>query len=247
MALLVVETMARLRLLSPLMVPAPSTVFSFLIKDTFSGDLLKHSATSLGLLVFGLVFAIGLALVLAFVGNHIRLIDDLMDGLCALLSPIPSAAVLPLMIIWFGIGTQASLAVLVHAVLWPYYQTIRQGMKNQPKIYNQVAEAYGIKGLMKFIHIDLFAILATALDGLRGAWGRAWRALITTEMIFGAIGKSGGIGWYILKSRVFMDTPRLYTGILVVVLIGLLTERVVFDQLASHTLVKWGLMEGYHD
>ena len=71
-------------------------------------------------------------------------------------------------------------------------------------------------------------------------WARAWRALISAEMVFGAVGSKGGIGWYLLNQRTFMDTSGLFAGIILVILIGIFVEDVVFGAIESRTLKKWG-------
>ncbi|MCK8058186.1 MULTISPECIES: ABC transporter permease [unclassified Fusibacter] len=245
--LVLLEVAVRLGVISKLYFPAPTSILTSLIEDLVSGQLIGHVVTSLVLLIIGLFLSCVLSIILAMLSEKSKRFQEVCVGLSSIASPIPGAAILPLFIIWFGIGTSASLAVIMHAVVWPYYKTLHIAMKSQPPIYKQVAQAYGIKGLRKFLLVDAYAILASALDGFRAAWARAWRALITTEMIFGAIGNSGGIGWYIFKSRVFMDTSRLYAGLLIVVLIGYLTETYLFDLIESKTLVKWGMMEASDD
>ena len=87
--------------------------------------------------------------------------------------------------------------------------------------------------------ILLPAAFSQALAGLRVGWARAWRALIGAEMVFGAIGATGGLGWFIFKQRAMMNTPALFAGIVLVAGLGMAVEGLVFDRLERATLRKW--------
>jgi NitT/TauT family transport system permease protein len=79
------------------------------------------------------------------------------------------------------------------------------------------------------------------LAGVKTGWARAWRAIIGAEMVFGAAGGTGGIGWFIFTKRVFMDTAGMFAGIFVIILIGILVEELILDQLEKKTVKKWGM------
>ena len=93
--------------------------------------------------------------------------------------------------------------------------------------------------LAVIIQILLPAAFSQALAGLRVGWARAWRALIGAEMVFGAIGATGGLGWYIFKQRAMMNTPGLFAGVLLVTVVGMAVEGLLFDPLERRTLRKW--------
>lgn len=91
------------------------------------------------------------------------------------------------------------------------------------------------------LEIRLKASLAYLISGLKIGWARGWRAFISAEMVFGAVGKHGGIGWYILTQRTFMNTAGLFAGMILVIVIGIVVEDVVFAGLERRTLEKWGM------
>ena len=93
----------------------------------------------------------------------------------------------------------------------------------------------------RFLKITLPASLPYFLAGSRIAFARSWRALISAEMIFGAAGGKGGIGWFLYNKRVFMDSSGLFAGLLVIVVAGILTEEVFFTILENKTVKKWGM------
>ena len=86
-----------------------------------------------------------------------------------------------------------------------------------------------------------FAVLPDLIVGLRVGWGRAWRALIGAEMIFGMIGALGGLGYYIYNARAYANITNVMSGIIVIVIIGVIFESVLFKQLEKRTIMKWGM------
>ena len=91
------------------------------------------------------------------------------------------------------------------------------------------------------VEIRLRASLGYLISGLRIGWARGWRAFISAEMVFGAVGAKGGIGWYILTQRTFMNTAGLFAGIILVIFIGMLVEDGLFSVIEKCTLTKWGM------
>jgi NitT/TauT family transport system permease protein len=79
------------------------------------------------------------------------------------------------------------------------------------------------------------------LAGLKSGWARGWGAAISAEMIFGASGGIGGIGWYIFNKRVFMDTAGVYAGLLIIIAVGIFVEDFVFGKIEKNTINKWGV------
>jgi NitT/TauT family transport system permease protein len=117
------------------------------------------------------------------------------------------------------------------------------GFKATPKVYSDVGRNIGLNrlALLKEIHIP--ASLPYLISGFKIAWARAWRALISAEMVFGAVGGKGGLGWYIFKQRVFMDTAGMFAALAVIMLIGILVEEVMFEKVEGLTIRKWGMTE----
>jgi NitT/TauT family transport system permease protein len=90
------------------------------------------------------------------------------------------------------------------------------------------------------LHVVLPAVFPSFLTGVRTGWARSWRALIAAEMVFGAAGFFGGIGWYIFERRVYMDTAGLYAGLALVMAAGVLFDALLFGSLERFTDRRWG-------
>ena len=219
--LLLWELFCRISNVSPLLVPSPEQVCATLIQGITQGDLIWQSAYSLGIIAFSLIISAVLAVVLALFSRQSRLIYSLVDTLTALAHPLPGLALLPLIIMWFGTGTGAVTAIVVHSALWPVLVNLLAGFNAVPGIYEDMGRSLSMS--------------------LRIGWARGWRAFISAEMVFGAVGAKGGIGWYILTQRTFMNTAGLFAGIILVIFIGMLVEDGLFSVIEKCTLTKWGM------
>jgi len=131
----------------------------------------------------------------------------------------------------------------VHSVLWPLLLNLTAGFRATPAIYLELARNYGLSSAAITWEIRVKSALSYIISGLKIGWARAWRSLISAEMVFGAVGAKGGVGWYILTQRTFMNTAGLFAGIVVVVAIGVLVEDVLFAQLEKRTIKKWGMAQ----
>lgn len=220
---------------SPLLLPRVETVARVLAEGFAMGTLLGQTLFSLGVIVLGLLIAAALALLMAVAAQLWPFADRLSDALTVMAHPLPGMALLPLIVIWFGTGTPAVTVVIVHACLWPLLVSLQSGMRDAPPLYTDVGRNLSMSRVGIVLEILLPAALSQAVTGLRIGWARAWRALISAEMVFGAIGAYGGLGWYIFKQRAMMNTAGLFAGIVTVAVIGMAVEGLVFERLERRT------------
>lgn len=148
--------------------------------------------------------------------------------MAAALHPLPGVALLPVVVIWAGVGLRAVFLIIIHAVLWSLFLNIRSGFRTVDRALVETARNEGATDFQVFRLVLLPCSTEALTTGLQVGWSRGWRALIGAEMVFGAISSLGGIGWYIFERRAFMDTPGIYAGILVVALTGAVVEQLVF-------------------
>lgn len=241
MLLLLWEAGVKLSHVSPLLFPSVEEVFKTLISDLFSGDLLSQTASSLWIIGLGMTLAAILAVVLSLLSLIHPAADGLIDTVTTIAHPLPGLALLPLIIIWFGTGNGAVTAIVVHSALWPLLLNLLTGFENTPSIYTDVGKNLSMSQMSITLEIRLRYALPYLIAGLKIGWARAWRAFISAEMVFGAVGSKGGLGFYILTQRTFMDTAGLFAGIIVVIVIGILVEDILFSFIEKKTIRKWGL------
>lgn len=235
------EAGVKLLHVSPLLFPSVEEVATVLYKGIVSGDLVWQSLYSLWIIGISLVISAVLAVILAMCSTGSRTAASLIDTLTALAHPLPGLALLPLIIMWFGTGTGAVTAIVVHSALWPVLVNLLAGFKAMPSIYEDIGRCLSMTPASITLEIRMRASLGYLISGLKIGWARGWRAFISAEMVFGAVGAKGGIGWYILTQRTFMNTAGLFAGIILVIAIGMMVEDVLFAYVEKHTLEKWGM------
>lgn len=226
---------------SPLLFPSVEDVGIALYKGAVSGDLIWQSAYSLGIIGLSLVISLFLALILALMASGSRAAASFIDTLTTLAHPLPGLALLPLIIMWFGTGSGAVTAIVVHSALWPVLVNLMAGFQASPSIYEDIGRNLSMSPASITLEIRLRASLGFLISGMKIGWARGWRAFISAEMVFGAVGDKGGIGWYILTQRTFMNTAGLFAGIVLVIVIGMAVEDGMFSAIEKSTLAKWGM------
>jgi NitT/TauT family transport system permease protein len=205
-----------------------------------SGELPAKAAVSLSLLLQGYALGAAAAFVLTSLAVSTRLGRDLLAALTSMFNPLPAIALLPLALLWFGLGRGSLVFVLVHAVLWPLALATLSGFQSVPETLRMAGRNYGLRGLRFVLQILVPSALPSILSGLRIAWAFAWRTLIAAELFFGASSGRGGLGWAIFQARNELQTDQVFAGLATVVLIGWLVERLVFDTVERLTVRRWG-------
>lgn len=235
------ELIARSGRYDPLIFPSLKEIGKALISSFREGALLQQSAYTLKLIFEGFLLALGIALLLSVLAFSSTVFAGLVETLLAVAHPLPGLALLPLVILWLGTGAPSIVFIIVHSVVWPLLLNMLAGFKSIPKLYEQMGQNYELNRLQIVIHILIPASFPYFLAGLKTGWARAWRAVIGAEMVFGAAGGTGGIGWFIFTKRVFMDTAGMFAGIFMIILIGVLVEDLLLSQLEKRTVKKWGM------
>ena len=206
-----------------------------------SGELLEKVAISLSVLVKGYLVGIALAFALTTLAVSTQLGRDLLSTLTSMFNPLPAIALLPLLLLWFGLGENSLIFVLVHSVLWALALNTYAGFLGVSETQRMAGRNYGLKGLRFVLFILIPAALPSILAGLKIGWAFAWRTLIAAELVFGASSGKGGLGWYIFQNRNELYTDKVFAGLAAVILIGLLVENLVFATVERLTVKRWGM------
>ena len=237
---LIWELYAR-RIDNPLILPTFSATVNTFISDLMSGVLVDRIITSLRSLLLGYVAGLVLAALFTTIAVSTRIGSDLLSTLTAMFNPVPAIALLPLALIWFGLGVPSLVFVIVHSVLWAVALNTLTGFRSVPETLRMSGRNYGLHGIKYVALILIPAAFPSILAGLKIGWAFAWRTLIAAELVFGVSSRSGGLGWYIFEARAELETSRVFAGLLAVILIGLAVEAVIFRFIERRTVVRWGM------
>lgn len=188
----------------------------------------------------GLLIGIILALILSgacMVSVSFRRIYSLV---IAVMDLLPGVAMLPVVIIIFGISPGVIVFLVVHSVLWPMSRNVLDGFLAVPRIYVEAGKNIGLRGISLLLGVYLPASVTYVISGLKVGWARAWRGLISAEMIFG-IASCPGIGLYINQMRVNLNNAEMYATLLVIIIIGLIVQYGILVPIENRTVKKWGM------
>ena len=224
-----------------LLFPLLSQTLASLFNGMTSGVLPKRVGNSLFVLLQGYAIGIAGAMVLAAVAATTRLGADLLDLLTAVFNPLPAIALLPLALMWFGLGNGSLVFVLVHSVMWPMALNAHSGFRSVSPTLRMVGRNVGLRGLRYTTAILVPGAFPSLLAGLKIGWAFAWRTLIAAELVFGVSSGSGGLGWFIYEKKNQLDISAVFAGLLTVILIGLLIEGLLFRWIEERTVRRWGM------
>jgi NitT/TauT family transport system permease protein len=229
---------------NPLLFPTFTDTMEAWWDGIVSGVIPSRLIVTLRMLVMG--YALGLALAAVFVTLAVstRFGTDLLSTLTAMFNPLPAIALLPLALLWFGLGAPSIVFVIVHSVLWAVALNTHAGCTAVSETLRMAGQTFGLTGFRFVVKILMPAAFPAILSGLKIGWAFAWRTLIAAELVFGVSSGSGGLGWYIFENRNLLDTANVFAGLLTVMAVGLLVEGVIFRTIEIKTIRRWGMQHG---
>tara|TARA_R110000772_G_scaffold49123_4_gene112484 strand:+ start:40754 stop:41653 length:900 start_codon:yes stop_codon:yes gene_type:complete len=206
--------------------------------------MIKNSMT---VLLTGYVIGLVIATLLTTAAIMTRFGSDVLSTLTAMLNPLPAIALLPLALLWFGLGSNSVVFTLLHSVIWPVALNAHTGFMGVSDTQRMVGRNYGLKGVSYVVKLLIPAAFPSILMGLKVGWAYAWRTLIAAELVFGgAIAdtsgtQSGGLGWFVFANQMDMQIPYVFAGLFTVILVGVLVESLIFSTIETRTIRRWGM------
>jgi NitT/TauT family transport system permease protein len=226
---------------NPLLFPPFSATLGAFCENLLNGIIPARVYVSIGTLLIGYGIGIALAAVLTTIAIGSQIGTDLLETLTSMFNPLPAIALLPLALIWFGLGEGSIVFVLVHSVLWAIALNTHSGFRAVSNTLRMVGLNYGLRRLRLVWMILIPAAFPSILTGLKVGWAFAWRTLIAAELVFGVSSGSGGLGWFIFENRNALETANVFAGLFTVIMIGLFVENVIFATIERKTVRRWGM------
>lgn len=238
--LVVWEIASRAGLVASYILPPFSKVIATLYSEMTSGSLLIMIGRSLLRLLVAVAASLGLSTIIIVLCIKFRSFKNFYDLLSSIMNAVPSMAILPLIIMWFGIDNTSIMLMVAHSVVWTFTIYLNEGIAALSKIYRDFADNIELSVVSRVKDIYLPALLPNIVSGLKVVWARAWRSLIGAEIVFGTIGRNGGLGYFINMNRLNGNMSKVLVGIIIIAAIGLLVEALVFRPIMKK-LKKWGM------
>lgn len=229
---------------APLMFPTFLDTIDALKTGIVSGVIPQRLFVTLQTLILG--YALGLIIAALFTSLAVttRIGTDLLSTLTAMFNPLPAIALLPLALLWFGLGRPSLIFVIIHSVLWAVALNMHSGFLSVSETQRMAGRTFGLSGLRLVLKVLVPAAFPAILAGLKIGWAFAWRTLIAAELVFGVSSGQGGLGWYIFENRNTLDTASVFAGLLTVMAVGLFVEGVIFRAIEAKTVRRWGMQRG---
>ncbi|WP_024548712.1 aliphatic sulfonate ABC transporter permease SsuC [Siccibacter turicensis] len=219
--------------LSTRILPSPEGVVKAFWSLSASGELWQHLTISSWRALIGFSIGGSLGLLLGLISGLSRWGERLLDTSIQMLRNVPHLALIPLVILWFGIDESAKIFLVALGTLFPVYINTWHGIRNIDQGLLEMARSYGLSGVSLFIHVILPGALPSIMVGVRFALGLMWLTLIVAE----TISANAGIGYLAMNAREFLQTDVVVVAIILYALLGKVAD--VSAQLLERVWLRW--------
>lgn len=220
-------------LVSPRMVPSPYEIFRTAVELVQTGELTTSLAVSLTRVAIGLTIGISLGVALALIAGLSKAGEDAIDATIQMLRTLPFLGLVPLFILWFGIGETPKVALVVVGCVFPIYLALFSGIRGVDKKLIEAGQTLGLNRWEAIVHIILPGAVPSALVGLRYGLGIALLSLVVSEQV----NADSGIGYLMTSARDVFRTDIIFLCLLVYAVLGLLADQIV--RFLERSLLYW--------
>lgn len=234
------ESYIRVMDVNPLLFASPTAVAQALWDGLIGGELIRATRVTLQILITGMAIGIVIATVLVIFATASRVGQDVLTLFTSMINPLPSIAILPLALLWFGLSARALIFVIANAVIWPIAINVSMGFRTVPTTVMMVGRNIGLRSGKLVTDVLMPAALPHTISGLKTGWAFGWRTIIAAELVFGVAGGGGGLGYFINQSRYFLRTEDVFAGLVTIAVIGIGLEY-FFTLLERRTVIRWGM------
>ena len=233
------EVAVRVGWVNHLLMPAPSDVVLYLYHAIADGTLVSAALVTLKRLLLGYLTGIIIGLPLGLLTARFKICQDTIGLLALGLQTLPSVCWVPLALLWFGQTESAMFFVVVMGTLWSVVIATDTGVRTIPPIYARAARTMGSRGLHTWVYVMLPASLPFIVSGMKQGWAFAWRSLMAAE-IYVTILTGFGLGHLLHYGRELQAMDQVVGVMLVIVIIGLLADKILFSPWERFLHRRWG-------
>lgn len=220
-------------LINPIFLPSPWTVFGKILEMALSRQLEVHIAATLQRVAVGFSMAAILALTLGILAGSWRWLRHVLEPMVEVFRPIPPLAILPLFIVWVGIGELSKVAFITYAAFFPMFLTTIHGVLHVDPILLRASASLGASQRQQFLRIILPAAFPEILTGLRLGVALSFFVIVISEFI----GAEHGLGYLINDGRNFFLVPQMLGAAVVLGILGYTCNACL--QLVERRLLRW--------
>lgn len=211
------------QLASATTLPSPISVVESFWQLTVSNQLLPNLWVSVVRVACGLTCGVIVGSVLALAAALSRAGEDTIDPTLQMLRTLPHLALIPILILWFGIGETPKIVIIALGSMFPIYLNLFSAVRGADRKLIEAVSILGLSRLETVWHVIFPSALPSFLVGLRQAFGVAWISLVVAEQI----NANAGIGFLVMNAREFLQTNIIFDGLIIYALLGLGTDQAV--------------------
>jgi NitT/TauT family transport system permease protein len=238
-AALIYEALARSGYFAPALMPTIPSIARTLYEMIADGTMIEHAAFTLYRVMFGFSLAIVVGIPLGILMARFQRVEGFFLPLVSALMPIPSFALVPLFMLWFGIGNLTTVLIVFYAATFPMVFNTWSGVRSVNPIWLRAAGAMGADENSLFWKVIIPGASPFIITGMRQSFLRAWIAVVGAEMIAAS---DWGLGWVIFDAKEFLNTDTMLAALVVIGGVGFVFERLVFGSIERATVLRWGMM-----
>ena len=227
------EGAARSGMIAPQFLPSPSRVLTALWTMLTQQNLIWHVAVSTARVWVAFLLAAAMAIPIGIVMSSYRIVGAALEPMIDFIRYLPVPALVPLSIIWFGVGEETKVFLLWLGTFFQLVLLVADDMRRVPQEFVEVARTVGANSRQVMTDVALRSMGPTLIDNLRITLGWCWTYLIIAEIV----AADSGIGYVIWTARRFVKTPEVMAGVVVIGLIGLVTDQLL--RLAHRRLFRY--------
>jgi NitT/TauT family transport system permease protein len=237
MLLVLWQVAASLELWNDVIFPHPKEVADAIILGMSDGSLPQAILASMQRLCIGYGISLLIGIPLGLLLGRKRLLDDTIGSLAVGLQALPSICWLPIAVLWFGLSETAMQFVIIMGSLMSITLSVRDGVRTIPTLYLRAASILGATGWRFYQYILFPASLPSIITGAKLGWSFAWRSLMAAELLY----VTSGIGSNLMMGRELNDMAQVVAAMIIIITIGLLTDRLVFRFAEGFIHRRWGV------
>jgi NitT/TauT family transport system permease protein len=238
-ALALYEAIARTGHFPAALMPTLPTVFQTLVSTVADGTMVTHAIYTLYRVLFGFALAIVVGLPLGIMMARFQPVERFLLPLISALMPIPSFSLVPLFMLWFGIGNTTTIMIVFYAATFPMLFNTWTGVRSVNPLWLRAAGSMGADEQRLFWKVIIPGAAPFIISGLRQAFLRCWIAVVGAEMIAAS---DWGLGWVIFDAKEFLNADVMLASLIVIGGLGFVFERLVFGSLERATVLRWGMV-----
>jgi NitT/TauT family transport system permease protein len=220
-------------LVDPVFLPSPGRVLVGFLELTFGGFITDHLVPSVLRVGAAFALSVAIALPLGMMGGQIRSVERVIQPLFGFARYLPVASLVPLCILWFGVGDAQKVAVITIGVVCQLVLLLAYDSASVPKELTEAGYTFGLARSEVIKRIVVPFALPAIWDHLRIAAGWAWSYLVLAELVAG----NRGVGYFVVQSQRYLQTDKVFAGILFIGLLGVITDLAF--RLAAKRLFQW--------